>query len=318
MNTLPLPTLRARPFGARAGLAYTDDALFDACGVRIAFTTRQGGVSEGAYRSLNLGSHVKDAPEAVEENRRILLDALCGVKQDADAHCAADPKDALCGEGAQGGDAFCGEGANASRMPAANVTLIVPNQVHGANVLAVRSAADINSVTQAAAEGADALVIETAGVAANLCFADCCPLIVVAPTGHFAVIHAGWRGVDNLISVKTVRMLGEGSAKLLNIAAEEVLPEINVYIGAHIHAECFETGAEVHERFTKQFGSACAYDETHIDLNYCLRKQLTDAGIALERIADVGKCTVCNNDEFFSYRAQNGSCGRHGACAVRM
>ncbi|MES2885078.1 MAG: peptidoglycan editing factor PgeF [Pseudomonadota bacterium] len=39
-------------------------------GVRAYISTRQGGVSQGAYASLNLGSHVGDDSEAVAENRR--------------------------------------------------------------------------------------------------------------------------------------------------------------------------------------------------------------------------------------------------------
>lgn len=39
-------------------------------GVRALVTTRQGGVSQGAYASLNLGAHVGDDAEAVSENRR--------------------------------------------------------------------------------------------------------------------------------------------------------------------------------------------------------------------------------------------------------
>jgi YfiH family protein len=38
--------------------------------VRSVFTLRGGGVSVGPYASLNVGSHVEDAPEAVAENRR--------------------------------------------------------------------------------------------------------------------------------------------------------------------------------------------------------------------------------------------------------
>jgi copper oxidase (laccase) domain-containing protein len=37
--------------------------------VRAACTTRDGGVSTGAYASLNLGDHVGDAPAAVLTNR---------------------------------------------------------------------------------------------------------------------------------------------------------------------------------------------------------------------------------------------------------
>ena len=43
--------------------------LSRAQGVRHAFFTRQGGVSKGLYRSLNLGVGSRDDPEAVAENR---------------------------------------------------------------------------------------------------------------------------------------------------------------------------------------------------------------------------------------------------------
>lgn len=39
---------------------------------RVAFSTRQGGVSEGRYASLNLGLLTADEPANVEENRRLL------------------------------------------------------------------------------------------------------------------------------------------------------------------------------------------------------------------------------------------------------
>jgi YfiH family protein len=44
-------------------------------GVRALCTTRMGGVSNGPAASLNLGTHVGDAPAAVAENRRLLRDA---------------------------------------------------------------------------------------------------------------------------------------------------------------------------------------------------------------------------------------------------
>ena len=42
----------------------------------MAFSTRRGGVSEGPYRSLNLGRSTDDRPEAVAENRRRWLSAV--------------------------------------------------------------------------------------------------------------------------------------------------------------------------------------------------------------------------------------------------
>jgi len=44
--------------------------------VRTAFSVRSGGVSVGAFASLNLGAHVGDDPAAVAENRRRLCSAL--------------------------------------------------------------------------------------------------------------------------------------------------------------------------------------------------------------------------------------------------
>jgi len=43
---------------------------------RMAFSTRRGGISEGPYRSLNLGRSTDDRPEAVAENRRRWLLAV--------------------------------------------------------------------------------------------------------------------------------------------------------------------------------------------------------------------------------------------------
>jgi YfiH family protein len=45
-------------------------------GYRVAFTTRLGGVSEGAFESLNLGILTEDDPDRVVENRRRLCEAV--------------------------------------------------------------------------------------------------------------------------------------------------------------------------------------------------------------------------------------------------
>jgi YfiH family protein len=48
---------------------------------RVAFSTREGGVSDGPFRSLNLGLLTGDEPQHVLENRRLLAQA-----------CGADPE----------------------------------------------------------------------------------------------------------------------------------------------------------------------------------------------------------------------------------
>lgn len=271
---LPAPALGKGRFASFD--VYTDEALYKATGIRIAFTTRAGGVSEGPYASLNLGSHVGDNAQAVARNRALVQAAL-----------------------GRAGDA-----------------LVVPNQVHGDTVLAIDEADEVDAVREQASAGADGLIVGACHVAALLCFADCVPVIVASPTGRFAVVHAGWRGVDNLISVKAVNAMAQADARALGCVPDQLVALYNVYLGPHIARECFETGPEVRVRFAR-FGEACLYGPSNVDLAAALRAQLIDAHIAPERVAEVGKCTVCHNDEFFSYRAQHGHAGRHGAFAVR-
>ncbi|MEG0620124.1 MAG: polyphenol oxidase family protein [Raoultibacter sp.] len=277
--------------------ALTDEALFAQVGVRIAFTQRSGGVSCGAYDSLNLGAHVEDVPASVQENRRRVQVAF----------------------GAEG------------------LPCIIPQQVHGMCVLDLLQPDAAPRVQAAADQGADGIVVGCTQAAALLCFADCVPLIIVSPTGHFAVVHAGWRGVEGEIAAVAVRRLAALDAEALGVQdargardargaqdvssaqdaqLAQVASAFNVYIGPYIHAECFETSPEIHERFTNKFGRECAFDAQHIDLGCALRVSLQASGIQEARIADAATCTVCGFPRYFSYRAAHGVCGRHAAFAV--
>lgn len=273
---LPLPRLDALRSGAHHLSGLGDAALADACGVHIFFTTREGGASEGAYGSLNLGSHVGDDPACVQENRRILMEAL-----------------------------------GASDMP-----LVVPNQVHG-DALAVICDGDpatIEAAQAAGAAGADGILVGVPDVAALLCFADCVPVIIVSPTGRFAVVHAGWRGVMAEVAPRALREL----AALDGLEGDAGRPaECNVYIGPHICPTCFQTGEDVAAGFAERFGAGCVPDAHHVDLQAALAESLVRAGASPHRIASAGACTRCESGRFFSYRASGGVCGRHGAIAFR-
>ena len=56
--------------------------LLEQAGVRHGFFTRQGGVSQGIYASLNTGVGSKDDPAAVAENRRRIAEHLGGTPGD--------------------------------------------------------------------------------------------------------------------------------------------------------------------------------------------------------------------------------------------
>lgn len=276
LSPLPLPRLDALRLGAHRLSGLGDDALREACGVRIFFTTREGGVSEGAYGALNLGSHVEDDPVRVRENRRLLLEAL-------------------------------GAGA---------LPLVVPNQVHGDRLAVVDGAGPeaLARVGEEVRAGVDGVLVEVPDAAALLCFADCVPVVIVAPTGRFAVVHAGWRGVMAEVAPKALEAL---AALDRRAGYPGDLAGCNIYVGPHICPDCFETGPDVAAGFAECFGAHCVSDGRHVDLQAALAESLVRKGADPRRIASAGACTRCQSDRFFSYRASGGRCGRHGAIAFR-
>ncbi|MGM0560382.1 MAG: peptidoglycan editing factor PgeF [Pseudomonadota bacterium] len=64
----------------------TSPTLTERAEVRHGFFTRQGGVSEGIYASLNCGLGSQDNPEAVAENRRLAAEQL-GISSDCLLTC---------------------------------------------------------------------------------------------------------------------------------------------------------------------------------------------------------------------------------------
>ena len=180
--------------------------------------------------------------------------------------------------------------------------LLVPNQVHGDRVAVVREGSD-----DELAEGSDAIVCVAAHVPVMLCFADCVPVVLTCP-GGFAVVHSGWKGTIARISAKAASILCE--------AAGCHASSVRAYIGPHILGDEYEVSQELMERFCAEFGWVDTGDSRMLDLGRAIRQALVETGMPEDVICDLGLSTVRCNDRFFSYRAENGICGRHAAVAV--
>lgn len=240
-------------------------------GVTLAFTERTGGLSRQPYGSLNLGDACGDDAATVAANRRLLLLALGAEELEE--------------------------------------RLVNPRQVHGSDVLVISDGSD-SSVAEArelAREGVDAIVCTAKDVPVLLCYADCVPVVLVAP-GGFAVIHSGWRGTIARISGKALDKLVEA----VGCDASEVL----CYVGPHISAADYEVSATLAERFVGEFGRDVASADNHLDLGLAVRQTLVDAGLRAEAICDECPSTASATSRFFSYRAEGGTCGRIGAIAL--
>ena len=77
-----------------------------------------------------------------------------------------------------------------------------------------------------------------------------------------------------------------------------------------------ETVEDIVADFVREFGPEVAPDATHLDLGAAIRATLVHEGVRPDAIDDSLPSTASCTDRFYSYRAEEGTCGRHGAIAV--
>jgi YfiH family protein len=178
-------------------------------------------------------------------------------------------------------------------------------QVHGSDVARVRERAPSDwgsgrpaAVSVPAADGQASALHDLALVVLS---ADCLPVALIAP-GAVAIVHAGWRGL-------AAGVLSAGVAAVRELAGDVA---ISAAIGPGARRCCYEVGEEVHRALTTQPGQR---DGRRIDLAAIATQQLRAA--AVSDIHDVGLCTICRPELFFSHRRDGGVTGRQGAVAWR-
>ena len=84
-------------------------------------------------------------------------------------------------------------------------------------------------------------------------------------------------------------------------------------VGAGARGCCYEVGEEVLERFEDVPGARVG--ERNLDLEAVAAAKLAEAGVA--EVHDVGLCTMCRRDLFFSHRADGGITGRQAGVVWR-
>jgi YfiH family protein len=163
-------------------------------------------------------------------------------------------------------------------------------QVHGKRVVTVPEEAQ--STPEIPEADGQATAMPRTGLL--ILAADCLP-VAVASEGAVAMLHAGWKGLAAGVieeGVRTLRALvGRGP--------------VHAAIGPGAGPCCYEVGEEVHA----QFGT---HGRT-LDLKAIARDQLGEAGA--ETIHDVGLCTMCAPELFFSHRRDRGVTGRQAGIA---
>jgi YfiH family protein len=192
--------------------------------------------------------------------------------------------------------------ANRDRLAAAvgipRDRFVYGRQVHGASVR--RATEPPGPARPSAEEDGQAIALEDA--AALVFVADCLP-IALAADGAVAALHGGWRGLaDGIVE--------EGVAALRELGARG---DISAAVGPGAAGCCYEVGEEVHERFAGVPGARAG--ERNLDLPAIARAKLAEAGV--ERVHDVGLCTMCHAELFFSHRRDRGTTGRQAGVVWR-
>ncbi len=181
------------------------------------------------------------------------------------------------------------EGKNPSEDYNLLENLLLMKQVHGDVIQVV----DKNYSPQALQE-ADAILSLKKDCAIAVKTADCVPILIAHPGGLVGAVHAGWRGTRLKILEKTLRKIRDEFKKDLS--------QIFIAIGPAICGDCYEVGEEVAKQFSSTYVKSTGNGKYLLDLmkaNFDLAKGM---GLKNEQIQVLPDCTLCQKDEYYSYR----------------
>lgn len=156
-------------------------------------------------------------------------------------------------------------------------------------------------------EGVDGIVTDMPKVPIMTYSADCVPtLLYDGVRKMIAAVHGGWRGTKDNIIANAVTVMCNHGCERENIIA---------LIGPAIGICCYEVSADVGEAFNEGYPDCVkkASDGKYmVDLKAVTCSQLMRAGLRAENIENSNICTACENESFFSHRAQKGTSGLLG------
>ncbi|MFH0826847.1 MAG: peptidoglycan editing factor PgeF [Candidatus Omnitrophota bacterium] len=147
----------------------------------------------------------------------------------------------------------------------------------------------------------DALITDTKKLPLAVFTADCLSVFLFDPIKPaIGLVHAGWRGSKEHITLKTVQRMQE-------VFRTDPF-SLRVSFGPAIGACCYEINQETSSYFTE--GLVKRNNRTYLDLVAVNRIDLQDAGVKSDNLVEDSICTSCYNDDFFSYRKEGKTSGR--------
>jgi YfiH family protein len=145
---------------------------------------------------------------------------------------------------------------------------------------------------------ADALVTAEPDLCLSVAVADCVPVALVSEL-EVGMVHSGWRGTLAGVSRKAAHRIRGSAAQ--------------AYIGPSIRRCCYEVSEELAARFTTEFGDEVVSGR-NLSLQDAIKLELERAGV---EVNDLGLCSGCSPELFYSHRKEGPFTGRNLASVVR-
>ncbi len=179
--------------------------------------------------------------------------------------------------------------------------LIHMRQIHSDRVIQVDEGHDFTSPPEC-----DAIITNRPDIPLMVMVADCTPILLYDTKQHAcAAIHAGRAGAFKNIIGKTIDAMGE--------AFQTDPKDLIAALGPSICHECYEVNETIYTEacsVNAEHAMACRNGKWYLDVRAILHRQLQEAGLKEEAIEHIDRCSACENQEFFSYRADGGRTGR--------
>lgn len=165
--------------------------------------------------------------------------------------------------------------------------LVSLNQIHSDRILKVGED-DYGEI-----DGYDAMMTDLAGKFLMIQVADCQAVMLWDDVqGVVANVHNGWKGSAQNIVGKCVRkMIDDFGCEAGNIHVE-VSPSLG---------PCHAQFSDPYNELPKELHGFIK--DGHVDFWKATEKQCIDAGVLAKNVKIARVCTVCNQDDYFSYRA---------------
>ncbi len=232
------------------------------------FSTRIGGVSKGDYAQCNLSYTRGDDKEAVDENYRLVADALGHGKSLKDFVCTF-------------------------QTHTTNV-MTVTEKDRGKGPLIPREYTDI-----------DGLVTDVPGIILATFHADCPPVYFVDPVKRaIGLSHSGWKGTKGKIAARTIEKMTAN----YGTDPKDLVCAIGPSICGECYEIGEDVALEFAKAFTQKeledFHILIPYPDKKYRLYLwnAIKLTLMESGVKKENIITTDICTRCNPDLLFSHR----------------